>query len=467
MKNSFIFTFVLCYSLMAYSQTQPNRLPNPPLPQQSQVEWAIAAGIEIVGDSMVNDRRSPNTTSRSLSSTQEYFVPLADLINLPENCDSTGSNYYQFDGNIGFLWQDTTPSATTISAITIEYNVGIGNCDGFGTATKTPLLNGNSQTNISYVGECVCEPLEDQQDYIIQNLDVEDYLVGGINQYTFNVSSSTGFNNEPESLEGSFAKITVFYASDNDAGINDIVLSDSVCPGQSDIEVELKNYGLNNLDSVDIEWFINGSPQTPVSVNNSIAPGSTELVTLLQDFEFVEGEAYNIVASTSLPNGQEDSVPSNDEFEKNITAEVLTVSNLSQIELVEDSDFQISWDDTGLIYELEYGPQGFSLGTGTNISNINTNTYTITDLNSAEIHDVYVRSICSNGSTSEWNLILINIRLMRVAYYDDVFSIGGSQLGNFNAQLNNPSNYGPSGLYNQISGFTFTSITSTLSSLTT
>jgi hypothetical protein len=467
MKNSFIFTFIFCYALIANSQTQPNRLPNPPLPQQSQAEWAIAAGIEMVGDSMVNDRRSPSTTSRSLSSTQEYFVPLADLINLPENCDSTGSNYYQFNGNIGFLWQDTTPSVTTISAITIEYNVGIGNCDGFGTATKTPLLNGNSQTNISYLGECVCEPLEDQQDYKIQNLDVEDYLVGGINQYTFNVSNSTGFNNEPASLEGNFAKITVFYASDNDAGINDILLSDSTCPGQSDIEVELKNFGLNDLNSADIEWFVNGSPQPPVSFDDTLTPGSTAIVTLAQDFDFVNGTAYNIVANTIMPNGQEDDIPFNDAFEKNTITEVVPVSNLSQVELVQDSDFQISWDDNGLVYELEYGPQGFSLGTGTNISNINTNTYTITDLNSTNVHDVYVRSICTNGSTSDWNLILINIQQMRVAYYDDIYSIGGVALDDFNAQLNNPSNYGPSGLYNQISGFTFTSITSTLSSLTT
>ncbi|REC49007.1 hypothetical protein [Chryseobacterium pennipullorum] len=54
---------------------------------------------------------------------------------------------------------------------------------------------------------------------------------------------------------------------------------------------------------------------------------------------------------------------------------------------------------------------------------------------------------------------------VRVAYWS-TYAIGSSGLSAFNSQLNNTNNYGASGTYNNVSGFQFTNITSTLANTT-
>ncbi len=62
----------------------------------------------------------------------------------------------------------------------------------------------------------------------------------------------------------------------------------------------------------------------------------------------------------------------------------------------------LTWDNASVLsYEVEYGTQGFTLGTGTSLTT-NNNSLTITGLASSTVYDVYVRKICSVGDTSEW-----------------------------------------------------------------
>ena len=57
---------------------------------------------------------------------------------------------------------------------------------------------------------------------------------------------------------------------------------------------------------------------------------------------------------------------------------------------------------SGSKWEVEYGDIGFSLGSGTNASNI-TNTYlNISGLNVAKSYDWYIRTDCGNGDYSNW-----------------------------------------------------------------
>ena len=68
-----------------------------------------------------------------------------------------------------------------------------------------------------------------------------------------------------------------------------------------------------------------------------------------------------------------------------------------------DSQLAITWDTNGSLYnEVEYGPQGFTRGTGTTLTTY-TNSVVITGLSALTNYDVYVRSICSSTDTGSWS----------------------------------------------------------------
>ena len=67
------------------------------------------------------------------------------------------------------------------------------------------------------------------------------------------------------------------------------------------------------------------------------------------------------------------------------------------------NDAQLSWVAGGseTQWEIQYGPQGFALGTGTIIP-VATNPFTLTNLTPNSFYQVYVRAICTPGDSSYW-----------------------------------------------------------------
>ncbi len=63
----------------------------------------------------------------------------------------------------------------------------------------------------------------------------------------------------------------------------------------------------------------------------------------------------------------------------------------------------ISWNTTGTVasYELEYGPVGFTQGTGSLVSTAN-NTYSLSNLDANSSYDVYVRTVCTDTIYGDW-----------------------------------------------------------------
>ncbi len=53
-------------------------------------------------------------------------------------------------------------------------------------------------------------------------------------------------------------------------------------------------------------------------------------------------------------------------------------------------------------WDLEYGIRGFSLGTGTFVYNVSTNSYSVSGLTSGVAYDFYVRDSCGVGNVSKW-----------------------------------------------------------------
>ena len=73
---------------------------------------------------------------------------------------------------------------------------------------------------------------------------------------------------------------------------------------------------------------------------------------------------------------------------------------------ITQTDATISWTPNTVAaeYEVQYGPAGFTLGTGTLVTNIYDDSVTLTTLNPGTMYDVYVRGICSDDS-SNWSFM--------------------------------------------------------------
>jgi hypothetical protein len=64
---------------------------------------------------------------------------------------------------------------------------------------------------------------------------------------------------------------------------------------------------------------------------------------------------------------------------------------------------QLAWTAGGseTQWEIQYGPQGFALGTGTTIP-VTTNPFTLINLTQNSFYQVYIRAICTPGDSSYW-----------------------------------------------------------------
>ena len=70
------------------------------------------------------------------------------------------------------------------------------------------------------------------------------------------------------------------------------------------------------------------------------------------------------------------------------------------------TSIDLAWLETGTAtaWEIEYGPTGFTLGTGTT-ENATTNPYTISGLDHSTVYDFYVRANCGGGDVSNYSVV--------------------------------------------------------------
>jgi hypothetical protein len=102
-----------------------------------------------------------------------------------------------------------------------------------------------------------------------------------------------------------------FVLATNDAGISSLVSPLQPCPGTANVSVTIKNYGLNSLTSVIVNWQVNGVTQNPDTLTLSLSQYQNTTVSL-GTYNFVSGTAYTIKIWTSLPNASNDGNNRND-----------------------------------------------------------------------------------------------------------------------------------------------------------
>jgi hypothetical protein len=97
-----------------------------------------------------------------------------------------------------------------------------------------------------------------------------------------------------------------------DAGIADIIIPKTPFPADSQfVKVVFKNFGLNTISTVNIDWTFNGVAQTTINWSGSLGSNDTMHLRLAEKY-FDPDSAYNIRVWTSLPNSYNDTVNTND-----------------------------------------------------------------------------------------------------------------------------------------------------------
>jgi gliding motility-associated-like protein len=101
-----------------------------------------------------------------------------------------------------------------------------------------------------------------------------------------------------------------FPDAENDAGVNAILLRDTICSGTKAIMVEVKNFGNDPVDSLTVGWNVNSEPQKDIHISGRFRHDSVYRVNL-GDYIFKAG-TDTVKAWSINPNGKSDTIPYND-----------------------------------------------------------------------------------------------------------------------------------------------------------
>ncbi len=110
---------------------------------------------------------------------------------------------------------------------------------------------------------------------------------------------------------GFIANIIAGPVSNDDAGVTITNPTNPTTATLQNVQVRLKNYGLNTINTATIEWTINGVVQTPFSyVGPALAVGDSSAPITIGSFTPANGDVVR--AWSSLPNSIVDTVNAND-----------------------------------------------------------------------------------------------------------------------------------------------------------
>jgi len=144
-----------------------------------------------------------------------------------------------------------------------------------------------------------------------------------------------------------------------DAGITAITNPpDTFCSATKTVSVTLKNFDNKTLTSAKINWKVNNVSQTIYNWTGSVAPSDSTNVNI-GNYNFASGNSYTILAYTTLPNGGNDTITSNDSMTRSgfivnpTTTANITVNIPSSI-CLGDSILLTANNGTGLLYQWRY-----------------------------------------------------------------------------------------------------------------
>lgn len=212
------------------------------------------------------------------------------------------------------------------------------------------------------------------------------------------------FNN----LSGSnptFREIEVYEAPSgfNDAGVSSISALTGVCQGSLPVEATIRNFGINQITSLTVNWEVDGVIQTPITYNSLLdtinGSGINSATVILGNFTFSANQNYAINAWTSAPNGGADTTTYNDTASSTLRLNPpggLGVNNIT----AQTAD--VIWTATGgTSFNVIYGLSGFDPATGgQTVTSINSPA-SLSSLLPGTAYEAYLIANCGSGNFSD------------------------------------------------------------------
>lgn len=128
-----------------------------------------------------------------------------------------------------------------------------------------------------------------------------------------------------------------------DAAILNVVAPNSVCNNSFIPKVEIANYGLDNLTSLDIVYHVNSEPSDTYTWTGNLAFLESEII-VLPEVSFTLENSNTFIVEAENPNGEDDQYPSNNTYTVSMAdAENLT-SPVSLVLLLDDNPEETSWE---------------------------------------------------------------------------------------------------------------------------
>ena len=110
---------------------------------------------------------------------------------------------------------------------------------------------------------------------------------------------------QQEILSGTELYPSIIFPNSYDAYFMSVTANDVVCSNSNDLEVTFRNYGNQNLTSLDIEYSIGSGPTLTYNWTGNLAPAGTETVTI-PSVAFTPGTSNIVNVNLTNPNGNVD-----------------------------------------------------------------------------------------------------------------------------------------------------------------
>ncbi len=160
-----------------------------------------------------------------------------------------------------------------------------------------------------------------------------------------------------EVVSGSSGDITFIESNDYDAAIVNVTVPKSACSGELTPIVELKNYGVVELTSLDFVYNVNGGDDQTFSWTGSLTQNETTTVEL-PVITYTSGSTTDFAVNCESPNGVPDELPQNDSYNTVIPQSVYYPEDCIVVVEVLGQPEDVSWtllDETGTVL-VEGGP---------------------------------------------------------------------------------------------------------------
>lgn len=254
-------------------------------------------------------------------------------------------------------YTDDSPYSTNLLNVAILQNNILGPQTGGGAGNNyvhkhmlRHFLTGQWGVEISetsagtlYAHTFTYEIPEDYNDVevVLENLDIVAYV------------SET----HQEIISGSSGDITFIQSNDYDAAIVSVVCPQSVCSGELSPVVELKNYGVVTLTSLDFVYSVNGGDDQTYAWTGTLAQNESVMITL-PAVAYTSTGNTEVSVNCEMPNGVPDELPQNDSYYTSLPASIFYPQECIFVVEVLGQPEDISWnivDESGTIL-AEGGP---------------------------------------------------------------------------------------------------------------